>query len=173
MIDHLDYGSGVVVAPSVDQTGEDDEWYDDPNQIWAWDDESESYIYDTMTNFDYVFYTSPWAKIGQYVFGYQYDRVGDDEEFEYHSIDCGADYGWEAAELLFAEYIEGCTYDNLDEWDYLCEPWVNMLIDAYTISVGNTYDEWDGDVNKCIEDPLSDLAKSNMHWGYTHTKAKL
>jgi hypothetical protein len=25
MIDHLDYGSGVQIAPSVDQTGEEDE----------------------------------------------------------------------------------------------------------------------------------------------------
>jgi hypothetical protein len=33
ILDHLDYGSGVEVAPSVDQTGEYDDWYDDPNQI--------------------------------------------------------------------------------------------------------------------------------------------
>jgi hypothetical protein len=165
MLDHLDYGCGTSVATSTD----DADWYDDPNQIWAWDENTNYYKYDTMMNFDYVYYTSPWAKIDQYILGYQYDRVGTEMDYEYHSINCGADYGWEAVEQLFEEYTN-FDFDNEDDW---CGPWANMLYDAYCINVGNTYKGWTGDVNKCIEDPTSDLSKSNMHWGYSHIKEKL
>jgi hypothetical protein len=122
-----------------------------------------------MVNFNYVFYTSPWAKIDQYVWGYQYDKVGTDAEFEYHSIDCGANYGWECVEFLFQEY----TNFDIEIEDELCEPWANMLIDTYAINAGNTYKGWTSDITKCIEVPSSDLVKSNMHWGYSHAKGKL
>ncbi|GMO13222.1 MAG: hypothetical protein Ta2E_02100 [Mycoplasmoidaceae bacterium] len=201
MLDHLDYSFETDVASDDGSaTGEpsslsspSDLWYDDENQIWAWDDDKGTegnYVYDPMVNFDYTLYPSPWAKIDQYIWGYQYDKVSTGGgNYDYMPIDCGADYFWETVEGLFTTYTDVNNLPNVssslkdtygeDAWIYAddndnyCYPMVSMLLDAYHISVGNTYDGPSATAIDCMEKPLNDLAKTNMHWGYSHVKSKL
>lgn len=177
LLDHLDYSQQTHVATTdgsadsdpkyIDEDGTQLDWYDDPNQIWATDDDG-NYIYDSMNNFDWVLYVSPWAKIDQYIWGYQYDKVSEEDDYSYQAIDCGADYFWETVEELYSEYTD---FDQ-DTEDNLCYPWVEMLLQTYSIEIGNQYHDAPKAIN-CMEQELSDLNKSNIHWGYVRVKNNL
>jgi len=106
-------------------------------------DEDDNYIYDSMNNFDWVLYTSPWQQIGDYCNG----------------TDGENDYFLELTDSYMEDlpnYEEDCNSD-----------WAEFLKKIYTINLPLD------DIINHIEQPTSDAIKSNMLWGYNEAKQKV
>jgi len=126
LIDHLDYADD---GPDSD--------------IWACDDDDE-YLYDSMNNFDWVLYTSPWQRLGDYC----------------NATDGENDYFYDLTEG-FMEDLPGYEEGDNSEWE-------NFLKKCYVINYPP-----DGIISNHIEQPTSDAMKSNMLWGYNQSKQKI
>ena len=92
-------------------------------------DENGDFLYDPMTNFDFVRYTSPFKSIDDYV-------------------------------------LNGSYFLDVDET--FTDGQVQLYKDIYNININPKVD-----IINLIEEPLSDLCKSNMHWAYVEEKQKI
>jgi len=109
------------------------------NPIYSTDDDGD-YLYDSMRNFDWVLYSSPWERIDNYCSG----KNEDDENYFYDFTDS-----------LMSD-LEG--YEEGDN-----EEWTELLSDIYKINLSDNIDN-------CTERPISDATKSDMRWGYLFSK---
>lgn len=123
-------------------------------------DEDDNYIYNSMLNFDYVLYVSPWEAIDSLVFP-------NDDEWNGYFEDL----------ITYMLVDETGLYEEDDEDMPDLQLWMEYLQNIYLITYPTIGFDANGDVDYNLgfysEIFIGDLGKSNLHWAYAKIKHDL